>query len=279
MRDLRALRDGLWRLAAGAAAAVVVLLYGWLVADLVRLGAARLSWSFLVTAPRDAGRAGGIAPILVSTGALLVIALAVAVPIGVAGGAHLAGRRPRSPGAAVLGVGLDVLAAVPSVVIGLFGAVVFADLLGLGFSLLAGGLTLAVMVLPLIIRTTETAIAALPRDLTRDAAALALSRATMLRRIVLPAAAPAISAGVVLALGRALAETAALIFTSGYVDRWPTSVFDSGRALSVHVLDLAMNVPGGDSSAHASALVLLLAVAAIDLAALLTVRVLGRRRR
>jgi phosphate transport system permease protein len=84
----------------------------------------------------------------------------------------------------------------------------------------------------------------------------------------LPAAAPSIAAGMVLGVGRAMAETAALIFTSGYVDRMPESVFDSGRALAIHIFDLSMNVPGGDKSAYASALVLIVAIGVVNLFAL-----------
>lgn len=276
MVDRRALRELPWMVGGCAAAALVTVVFGWLIADLVRAGWARLSWSFLVDEPRDLGRAGGIAPILASTAVLVTIGLAGAVPVGVAGGAYLAGAGRPARGGRFLRSTLDVMAAMPSIVIGLFGAVFFAEVLGFGFSLLAGGLTLGLMVLPVVIRTTEVALSSLPAELVRDASALSLSRWTTLRHVLLPAAAPAIGAGIVIALGRALAETAALVFTSGYVDRWPTSVFDSGRALSVHVLDLAMNVPGGDASAHASALVLLLAVVTIELLAAAATH--GRRR-
>lgn len=261
-------RDLPWTVGAVAASAIAVGLYGWLVVSLLRAGTGRLSWRLAVEVPTDAGRAGGLAPVIASTAVLVTIALAVAVPAGVAGGAYLAiGARRAGRRDALRGV-LDLLAAMPSVVFGLLGATLFADILGLGYSLLSGGLTLGVMILPLVVRATDVALTSLPGELTRDAAALALSRWTTLRRVLLPAAAPALGAGVMLALGRALAETAALIFTSGYVDRWPSSVFDSGRALSVHILDLAMNVPGGDPSANAAAVVLLVAVVVIDLLAL-----------
>ena len=152
---------------------------------------------------------------------------------------------------------LDTLAAVPSIVFGLFGSAFFGLTLGLGFSIASGGLTLACMILPLLIRTTEQALRSVPSEYKRDAAALGLSQFTTLRRLVLPAAAPGLAAGLVLGMGRALSETAALLFTSGYVTRMPTGLGDSGRALSVHIYDLAMNVPGATHRAYGTALVLI----------------------
>ena len=152
----------------------------------------------------------------------------------------------------------------PSIIFGLFGNACFSLFLGLGFSILSGGLTLACMVLPLLIRSIEGALRAVPDDYRSAAAALGISHAATLRRILLPVATPGIVVGLVLAVGRALAETAALLFTSGYVDRMPASVFDSGRALSVHVYDLAINVPGGERHAYATALVLALLLLAIN---------------
>ena len=152
----------------------------------------------------------------------------------------------------------------PSIVFGLFGSVLFCKVLGLGFSILAGGLTLACMALPILVKATEQGFASVPDEHRMGAAALGLSRTGTLFRLLLPAAAPGLGAGLVLGIGRATAETAALIFTSGYVDRMPGSALDSGRALSVHILDLSMNVPGGTDNAYASALVLLALLLVID---------------
>lgn len=248
-----------------ASALLVTATFGWIVADVVWHGAAVLSWDFLVEPVRDAGRSGGIGPIIVSTLAILAVSLLTAVPIGVATAVFLA-EVTRSQGAlgAFVRRSLDILAGIPSIVFGLFGNIFFAKVLGLGFSIIAGGLTLACMVLPLFIRTTEEAIRAVPLEWRQGAAALGLSRTTTLCRVLLPAAIPGIIAGLVLGIGRALAETAALIFTSGYVDRMPESLFDSGRALSVHIYDLAMNVPGGNRNAYGSALVLIALLFAVQ---------------
>ncbi len=273
------MRERLVAAAAWSGAGLVVALFGLLVGDLVRRGGAHLSWHFLVDLPSDAGRAGGIAPILVSTLLLVVIALAVAAPLALLCALFLDGAERSTPRAvAAVRASLDVLGGVPSIVFGLFGNALFCRALGLGFSLLAGGLTLACMVLPLMLRAADEGLRAVAFEQRQAAAAAGLSRATTVLYVLLPAAAPALIAGTVLGVARALAETAALVLTSGYVDRMPSSLLDSGRALSVHVYDLAMNVAGGDANACASALLLLLLVLAINLAARMGIALLGRTR-
>jgi phosphate transport system permease protein len=246
-------------------AAGVALTFGWILFDLLRHGLGRLSWEFLTAAPLDAGRAGGIGPIIVSTLAILAVCLVTSVPLGLGSAAYLAEltRRGGRLGRWVRRA-LDLLAAVPSIVFGLFGSVFFGQVLGLGFSILSGGLTLACMVLPILVRATESGFRSAPDDLRQGAAALGLSRTATLRHLLLPAALPGLVVGLVLGIGRALAETAALLFTSGYVSRMPSSLLDSGRALSVHIYDLAMNVPGGEDNAYATALVLILLLIVIN---------------
>jgi phosphate transport system permease protein len=248
-----------------SAATLVTATFCWLLGDILWHGLSQISWTFLTAPPRNAGREGGIGPILVSTALILGVCLSVSVPIGVGTAVLLAefttdaslfGRLTRRS--------LDVLAGVPSIVFGLFGNAFFCKTLGLGFSILSGGLTLACMVLPILIRSTEEGFRAVPAGYRLSAAALGLSRATTLVHLLLPAAVPGLLVGLVLGVGRAIAETAALIFTSGYVDRMPESLLDSGRALSIHIFDLSMNVPGGDTNAYASALVLIVLLLAIN---------------
>ncbi len=247
-----------------APAAVVGVLL-WIGSDMAVQGAGRLSWAFLTSAPEDGGRAGGIAPILVSTLVIMGITLAVAIPLSL-GTAVLFGEflPTGSRTAAVVRGSLDVLAAVPSIVFGIFGNAFFSIALGLGYSLLSGGLTLACMILPITIRATEQSLRAVAAEQRLAAAALSFTRTRTVLRVVLPLASPGILAGLLLGLARAVAETAALVFTSGYVDRMPESLLDSGRAISVHIYDLSMNVSGGDASAYASALVLTIVVLTLN---------------
>lgn len=269
--------DALLTAAVWLATALVVGAFLWLLGDVVIHGIGKLDAAFLLDVPQNAGRDGGIAPILVSTLLILVVALAVAVPLGLATAVYLS-EYAAAQLAKPLRVCLNMLAGVPSIVFGLFGNALFCVALGMGFSIWSGGLTLACMMLPLFIVTTESGLSAVSSEWRRGAAALGLSRAAALWHILLPAAAPAITAGLMLGIGRALAETAALIFTSGYVDRMPESLSDSGRALSVHIYDLSMNVSGGDAAAYGSALVLIVLILAINSVAVnLTERFLQAR--
>ncbi len=243
------------------AAALVTAAFLWLLGDIIRYGFGQLSWQFLTTPPRNAGREGGIGPILVSTGLILFVCLVVAIPIGLGTAILLAEFTTEEKNfGRLIRRSLDVLAGVPSIVFGLFGSAFFCNILGFGFSILSGGLTLACMVLPILIRSTEVGLRSVPSDYRLSAAALGLSPIATLRQILLPAAIPGLLVGLILGSGRAIAETAALIFTSGYVDRMPTSFLDSGRALSIHIFDLSMNIPGGNKTAYSSALVLMVLI-------------------
>lgn len=248
-----------------SAAVLVTATFCWLVGDIIWHGLPHVSWTFVTASPRNAGREGGIGPILVSSLLILGVCLGVALPIGVGTAVLLAEfTTDGSLFGRLIRRSLDTLAGVPSIVFGLFGNAFFCKTLGLGFSILSGGLTLACMVLPILIRSTEEGFRAVPSGYRLSAAALGLSRTTTLFHLLLPAAVPGLLVGLVLGVGRAIAETAALLFTSGYVDRMPESLLDSGRALSLHIFDLSMNVSVGDAHAYASALVLVALLLAIN---------------
>ena len=252
----------------GLAALIGVVTLFWIIADLVKLGLPQLSLDFLTGEVTESGRAGGIGPILISTALILLSCLTVAVPLGVGCALWFTEMIPEnSRGGKMFSASIDLLASIPSIVFGLFGMVFFCQVLGFGFSILSGGLTLSCMILPIVIRTSISAMRAIPREMRPAAVALGLTQTTTLRKILLPRALPGILVGVTISVARALSETAALIFTSGYATRWPGSLNDSGRAVSVHIYDLAMNIPNGAARASASALVLLVLILAINLAA------------
>lgn len=266
MRDRKRMGYVGWAdIAAWSAAILVASAFAWILADIVWTGFRHISLAFLTEAPTNAGREGGIGTILVATVWIVGVCLLAALPVGMATGILLAEFAdnnnwfPRG-----IRRSLDVLAGVPSIVFGLFGNALFCKMLGLGFSILSGGLTLACMVLPILIRSVEEGCRSVPQSHRLAAAALGFSRTSTLFRVVLPMAVPGVAVGLVLAIGRALAETAALIFTSGYVDRMPESALDSGRALSVHIYDLSMNVPGGNAHAAATACMLIMLLLVIN---------------
>jgi len=260
--------DRLFSAAVWLSAALVAAALLWIVGDLARLGLSQLSLEFIFSAPENAGRSGGIGPILVSTLLIIGVTLAVALPLGLIVAVWLAEftRRENRLGNQIR-LALDVMAGIPSIVFGLFGNAFFSIYLGMGFSILSGGLTLAIIILPVFIRTCEICLTAVDNSWRQGAQALGMTRTSAVWHILLPAAAPAITAGLILGIGRATAETAALIFTSGYVDRMPESLLDSGRALAVHIYDLSMNVTGGDPAAHASALLLIALIITFNLLA------------
>lgn len=246
------------------AATAALAMVAWIFGDVVARGLGTLSWSFLTDAARRGGRAGGIAPVLLSTAAVMGVCMLVVLLVGLAGALGLSefsGRGSRR--ARLTRLGLDVLAGTPSVAFGLFGYAFFCGGLGLRPSLLVGGLTLACMVLPTFVRVAEQALRSVPESMRCAAAALALSPWRVVASVLLPAAAPGITAAAGISLARALAETAALLFTCGYVLRSPGSLLDPGRVLSLHIYELSMNVPGGDAMAYGAALVLVLSLIAL----------------
>lgn len=269
------------RLLAGVcwlAASIVAGGFAWLLGDIVMNGLGQINLMYLLMPVTDAGRAGGIGPVIVSTSLILVVCLSVSLPLGLATAIVLSEADDARWFGRLVRRSLDVLAGVPSIVFGLFGYAVFGLALGLGFSILSGGLTLACMVLPILIRSIEQGLRAVPIDIRHAAAALGMQRWRTLVAVLLPAAAPGVLVGVVLGIGRAAAETAALLFTSGYVARMPDSLLDSGRSLSVHIFDLALNVAGGEPRAYAAALVLIVALAVVNLTAIsLSERLLSSR--
>lgn len=245
-------------------AILVVLTLALIVFHILQRGLSRLDWEFLFSSPRRGGREGGIAPIIISTMYVTAIALVVACPLGIGTALLLKEFVPSTSRlVGLIRTCLIVLAATPSIVFGLVGNLLFCDWLGLGFSILAGGLTLSLMVLPIVACFAESAFRSIPETTRLAALALGMPRWRIVMGVLIPLAAPGIFAGIALGLGRAVAESAALIFTSGYVERMPSSLFDSGRTLAVNILDLAMNVPGGDESAYGSATILLISTALV----------------
>jgi phosphate transport system permease protein len=246
--------------------------------DIISQGATGISVDFLRELPQGSGRAGGISSIIASTTLIVFIAVAVSLPIGLLTSVFLTlFCESNSRFATCIRMALDLLASTPSIVFGLFGSAFFCLYLGFGFSLLSGGLTLAFMILPFIVRFSEASIRELPEEHLNNAYSLGFTHTGVFFKIILPLIAPALTAAIVLSVARALSETAALLFTSGYVSRMPSSLFDSGRTLSVHIFDLSMNVPGGEKNAYSSALVLIIILVAINTATWLASTSLSKR--
>lgn len=203
-------------------------------------------------------------PALVNTIVLTALSLLIAVPLGIFSAVFLVEYAKRgNKFMSVIRLTTETLSGIPSIVYGLFGMLFFVNTLGWGFSLLAGAFTLAIMILPLIMRTTEEALKAVPDSFREGSFGLGAGKLRTVFRIVLPSAVPGILAGVILAVGRIVGETAALMYTAGTVAQIPASVFGSGRTLAVHMYNLAseglyMN------QAYGTAVVLLVLVVGIN---------------
>ncbi len=217
-------------------------------------------------------------PALINTLLMTPLALLVAGPVGIFAAVYLVEYASRgNPVVKAVRLAAETLSAIPSIVYGLFGMLFFGVALGWKFSLLGGSLTLAIMVLPLIMRTTEEALLSVPDSYRSGSFALGAGRLRTIFSIVLPAAVPGILAGVILAIGRIVGESAALIFTAGTVPELPESFFSSTRTLSVHMYVLSSEGLHIDQ-AYATAVVLLGMVVLINaLSGLIAKKVVGGR--
>jgi phosphate transport system permease protein len=251
----------LWSLMALSVAILVAILI-----FVLARGLPHATWVFLSQAPIESGRHGGVFPIIAGTLQVTLLGVATAMPLGVGTAIYLVEYTREGRLTRAIRFGSECLAGVPSIIFGLFGFVLFVLTLGFGWSILSGGLTLALMTLPIVIRTSEEALKAVPKAYREVALSLGASKWQAIARVVLPAALPGILTGVILALGRAVGETAALIFTAGssLPHRTPDSLLDGTRTLSVHFYQLAREGISADN-AYASAAVLVLAISLINL--------------
>ena len=205
-----------------------------------------------------------VVPALINTEIMTLLSLIIAIPFGIFSAIFLveyAGKGNKF--VEVIRLTTETLSGIPSIVYGLFGMLFFVNTLGWGFSLLAGAFTLSIMILPLIMRTTEEALKAVPDSYREGSFGLGAGKLRTVFRIVLPSAIPGILAGIILAIGRIVGETAALIYTAGTVAQVPTSVFGSGRTLAVHMYNLSSEGLYMDQ-AYATAVILLVLVVGIN---------------
>jgi phosphate transport system permease protein len=236
-----------------------------------------LNWSFLFENPRELGKAGGIFPTLVGTLILPLAAIAIALPAGVGTAVYLTEYTTENRITRAIRFGTDCLAGIPSIIFGLFGFIFFVTLLKMGWCILSGALTLAIMVLPTIIRTSEEALRAVPQSYREVSFSLGATRWRTVWNVVLPNALPGIVTGVMLSIGRSIGETAAVIFTAGASLRLPESPFDSVRTMAVHFYILAREGISNEN-AYGTAAVLVLSVLIVNLVSYWTMhRFISRR--
>jgi len=267
----RAAKVGLWA-SAVLSMAILLFIIGYIVIE----GISVVNIPFLLGSPVLSGAKGGILPAIVGTICLMAVTLSSAVPIGVGAAIYLAEYASDSVATRTITFGVECLAGVPSIVIGLFGYAFLVIYLGFGFSILSGGLALMAMALPWIVRTSEEAIKAVPLTVREGSLALGATKWQTVSRVVLPSAIPGIVTGAILGVGKAIGEAAVLMFTAGSSLLMPSSLFDPVRALPYHIYILASE---GISNpmAYGSSIVLLAMVLAINLGAIAIQAHYGRR--
>ncbi|MBP2144957.1 phosphate transport system permease protein [Methanofollis sp. W23] len=250
----------LWA-ALGVVLAVLAVILGYIVVN----GLPAITWEFLTQPPRDLGRAGGIFPAIVGTLYLVGGAILFALPIGIGAAVYLSEYTRGGRVTAAIRTGIDLLNGTPSIVFGLFGFTFLVIFLNFGVSLIAGMITLGLMILPTIIRTTEEALKSVPDSVREGSLALGATRWQTIHRVVLPPAVPGILTGTILSIGRAAGETAPILFTAAvFSTRFlPDSLGDPVMALPYHLFILATTVPGAKEQQYGTALVLLVLVVGI----------------
>jgi len=236
---------------------------------IIKEGFSVLSLDFLLDKPRKMGAKGGIFPAIVGTVYLTFLTLLFSVPFGVGAAIYLNEYTKGGRVTQVIRFGTEALAGIPSIIFGLFGFAFFVILLQPvtgGWSLLSGSLTGAIMVLPTIVRTSEESLKAVPQLYREGSLALGASRWQTISRVVLPTAYPGILTGIILAIGRVVGETAALLLTLGGTILMPSSLFSGARSLSMHLYMVAMET-GAMQMAFGTAVVLIATILLINTAA------------
>ena len=257
-----------------AAAYITTLVLLAIIAYVVINGLPHISLDFIFGWPQGVNAEGGIWPTIVSTIYVTALAVLICTPVAVLAAVYLAEYAKQGKIVDIIRYAADALASVPSIVMGLFGYALFVEAMGLGLSMVSAALALALLMLPIVMRTTEEAIRAVPRYIRWGAYGLGATKWQVVSKIVLPSAFGRIATGIVLAIGRAIGETAVVLYTMGQAINLPISPFDSGRPMTVHLYLLA-NDGINMNAAYGTALLLMAIILAFNLFA----RYLSRKRR
>ena len=254
------LRGLLW-LSAFLSVAVLVMIVGFIFYKGFRL----ISFDFIFGDYSPTG-GGGIWPMIVTTVYTIVISLIIATPIGILAAVYLQEYAKQGRLVRIIRFATESLTGIPSIIYGLFGAVFFVTTLKLGMSIIAASLTLAIIVLPVIIRTTEEALKTVPASYREGSLALGTTKLQTLYKVILPNAMPGILSGIILSVGRIVGESAAIFLTAGTVAAMPEGIFSSARTLTVHAY-LVTQESGDIELAAAVGIVLIVIILIINLSA------------
>lgn len=238
----------------------VILMLAIIIGHILIKGIPALSIEFLTTSPAPGGRGGGIYPAIIGSLELIAGTAVIALPLGVLTGIYLNEYAKDTRFTSIIREAIDLLNGTPSIVFGMFGMVLFVTAMGFGYSLLAGWITLAFMILPVIIRTTEEALKSVPKDLREASRAMGATKWRTIYKVVLPAAMGGVVTGAILSIGRAAGETAPIMLTAAVISQphLAGSILDPVMALPLHLYHLAMDLPGTTELQYGTATVLLI---------------------
>ena len=206
---------------------------------------------------------GGIWPMIISTLYMVVVSLLIATPIGILSAVYLQEYAKQGRVVKVIRFSTECLAGIPSIIYGLFGALFFVSYLKLGYSILAGALTVSIIILPVIIRTTEEALKVVPLSYREASLGLGATKFQTLYKVILPSAVPGVLSGVILSIGRIVGESAAILLTAGTVAKMPEGIMSSARTLTVHAY-LVTKEAGDINQAAAIGIVLIVIILSLN---------------
>lgn len=251
---------------------LVVGILFWILGFIVYNGIGAISWEFLTTAPTEGMTSGGIFPAIVGTLCLVAGSMLFAFPLGIMSAIYTQEYAGNGWIVKFIRVMTNNLGSIPSIVFGLFGMALFVNTLKFGDSIIAGSLTLGLLVLPLVIRTTEEALKAIPNSYRTGSLALGATKLQTIQRVVLPMAFPNITTGLILSIGRVSGETAPILFTCAayFLPKLPASIYDQVMALPYHLYVVATSGTDIEASrpiAYGTALVLIVIVLIMNILA------------
>jgi len=268
LKQAREFKDKIFNGLIWAAAALTVGFLFWIIWYSLANGLQHVDWAFISDDYTRTGDEHGIFPMIVSTIYMVIASIAVAAPLGIMTAIYLTEyAKVGSRLVKVIRFCTESLAGIPSIIFGLFGMTFFVAILGLGFSILSGALTLSILILPVIIRTTEEALMAVPQTYREGSYGLGASKIYTIWRLILPSAMPGILTSVILSIGRVIGESAPVFLTAGMVARIPDSLLDSGRTLTVHLYKLTTELFTVEewNQAYGTATVLIVVVLLINM--------------
>ncbi|MGN9160134.1 MULTISPECIES: phosphate ABC transporter permease PstA [unclassified Clostridium] len=262
---MRKIKDNILKTILWLSAAITALIIAIIVGYIFKKGFGLVDFNFIF-GDYSPTNGGGIFPMIVTTLLTVILSLLISIPIGICGAIYLQEYAKQGRGVKLIRFATESLAGIPSIIYGLFGTVFFVSTLKLQFSIVSGSLTLAIIVLPVIIRTTEEALKTVPQSYKEGAVALGSTKFEVLYKIVVPSSMPGILSGVILSIGRIIGESAAILLTAGTVAAMPQNLMSSGRTLTVHAY-LVTKEAGNIELASAIGVILIFIILALSLIA------------